>query len=268
MPEHAYYTQYNTSAFDEPFYAGKPMRVLIMASTPRVGSTLLTRGLMSLDAIAATTEFLNPVHRNDFEARWGVLSDHAYLERLMQYRTKANGLFAVKAHYNNFALYEQYLQSYNLDFVFIQRKDRVRQAVSWFKADLTQAWSSEKMPQKQLAESDYSFHAIYIKFEEINTLYQQWEEYFSIHGHIPERIYYEDLDRNYNEVLSHIANTRLGMSVALNSIPATSLTKQCDVLTEYYVSRFHADQKQGKAANKLTRQARLQAWVQKIFCRH
>ncbi|WP_310599626.1 Stf0 family sulfotransferase [Desulfobulbus sp.] len=265
MSGHTYYSQYNKAEFDEPFYAGEPKQVLILASTPRVGSTLLLRGLMSIDAIAASTEFFNPVHRVDFEARWGTLSDKEYLEKLIQHRTKSNGLFAVKAHYNHFSLYEQYLKSFNLHFISIQRKDIVLQAVSWFKGELTESWSSEKVSRKNINESDYDFYAISSKVKEINELYQQWETYYSVNGHTPDRIFYEDIDKNYGDILHNIANNFLSMSISRNSILEPSLKKQRDALTKYYVSKFYNDHKQDKGDVKITRPWRIQAWMQKIF---
>jgi len=267
MSEHAYFSRYNTAEFDEPFYNGRPQRVLIIAFTPRVGSTLLVRGLMSIDAIAASTEYFHPVHRADFEARWGTLSDQAYLEKLMQYRTKTNGLFAVKAHYTHFTLYAPYLESYNLHFISVQRKDRVRQAVSLFKAVNTKAWSSEMAPYKELTESEYDFCTIRDNIEYINSLYEQWEEYYSKNSYMQKRIYYEDMDNDYRGVLFDTANNFLGMSVCRDSIPAPSLKQQRDALTEYYVARFYANLEQNQADNQLPRLGRLQAWYEKFLVR-
>jgi ABC-type polysaccharide/polyol phosphate transport system ATPase subunit/LPS sulfotransferase NodH/SAM-dependent methyltransferase len=241
MPEHTYYFQQNSAEFDEPLYDGRPERVFIIASTPRVGSSLLTRGLMSIGAIAASTEYFNVVHRADFEARWGALSDQDYLENLMRHRTRADGLFSVKAHYNHFALYESYLESYNLHFISIQRNDTVRQAVSWFKGELTTAWSSERTALKKLNESDYNFCAILGKLDEIQRLNDQWEAYFLNNGYTPTRIYYEDIDRDYSGTICDIANNVFCMSICRESIPMPTLKKQRDALTEYYVSRFYAD---------------------------
>jgi LPS sulfotransferase NodH len=236
-----YYSRYNKAEFDELPYDGMPGRVLIIASTPRVGSTLITRGLMSIGAIAASNEFFNSAHRRDFESRWGALSDQDYLNKLMRHRTKAGGLFAVKTHYDQFVSYAPYLEAYNLYFLFLQRHDIVRQAVSWFKGDLTRVWTSEKVSRKKLTESDYDFCAIRDKLEQINRLRDQWEAYYQKNGYSPKRIYYEELDSDYNGVICDVANNFLGMFVGRDSVPSPSLRKQRNALTEYYVSRFYTD---------------------------
>jgi LPS sulfotransferase NodH len=155
----------NSASFDSPEYQGLPKTCVVLASEPRVGSTLLLRALEKSGAVWNSTEFFNPVHRGDYEKRWGQLSPEEYVAMLMRYRTTPQGVFCIKAHFPQFKPMAEYLPDTQIIYVRIQRTDLYRQAISLFKARLTQAWSHGKQAAMELREEDYDFAGIQSSLE-------------------------------------------------------------------------------------------------------
>ncbi|HEX2281963.1 MAG TPA: Stf0 family sulfotransferase, partial [Thermomicrobiales bacterium] len=134
---------------------GKQTCYLVLA-TPRSGSTLLGQGLQASGLAGDPKEFFG--HKMSFwMKRWRTPTLSAYVARLRQVRATPNGVFGAKLLYRQLLhleslarrepdLADQSLPELldrlfpDLHLVWVSREDKVRQAISWFKARQTGVW--------------------------------------------------------------------------------------------------------------------------------
>lgn len=137
----------------------QPPAYLILA-TPRSGSTLLGQGLQASGLAGEPREFFG--HKMAFwMERWRTPTLPAYAARLSQARATPNGVFGAKLLYRQL----QHLESVarqdpeladlpladildrlfpNLHLIWNTRQDKVRQAISWYKARQTGVWGQDQ----------------------------------------------------------------------------------------------------------------------------
>lgn len=120
----------------------------VIASSPRSGSTFLSRSLALTGLMGAPSEVLNPGYDLRFlKNRFRATSPADYIAKLVAHRTSRNGVFGMKAHFQNF---EAFLAEYPplldvlapVTFIYLTREDKVAQAVSMARALQTDQWSS------------------------------------------------------------------------------------------------------------------------------
>src|SRR5262249_16852729 len=123
-----------------------PTTFYVVASTPRSGSTYLCHSLWSTGQMGAPLEYFNyHSHMLQMSAwlRAGGLGQ--YVSRLVACRPSPNGLFGFHSHWHQFVFVRlaQLLRLFpHLRFIYIERKDRLAQAVSYAKALQARQWAS------------------------------------------------------------------------------------------------------------------------------
>lgn len=196
--------------------AGAPVqRRLLIASTPRTGSTLLARMLWATGRAAAPKEYLNPTALRDWAWRragpverrlleliprdgvavWaaarvrsaGFRRDH--LRQVLAHRTDAKGLFALKLH-------AHHARSWWADHPFadgvvvrLVREDVVGQAISWARARATNRWAAHQPDRPFRDRPDAS--AVDRRLEAIEADTRWWDD--TLAGHIVLRLSCEAL---------------------------------------------------------------------------
>ena len=236
-----FYSVFNTEQYDEEEYSGIPEKTVIIASTPRVGSSLLLRGLISTKVIPAATEFFNDVHRTDFSIRWGELSDTDYIHHLYRCRTNKHGIFAVKSHYSQFLRYMDIILRNNCFFIYIERQNKILQAISFFIASLSGSWSSERSPDYAPTEKDYDFYSCYNFLRDIISQNESWCDFFRNIGVSPIYVVYEEFTASYEQTIANIIGSLSGTDIRGEDISAPLLKKQRNELTGIFYERFIND---------------------------
>lgn len=235
-------------------YAGGPFdlkKSVMIAAIPRSGSTLLCLKLWETGVCGAPMEYLNFANRNnDMVPRLGRGDPVVYWNELLRLRTSPNGVFAFKAFIGD---YQQALtQSRDLlplirsdDTLYITRRDKLRQAISYARAYQSGKWFSvgqETSPPLYSKEGiDHAFH--WIRVAEAS-----WEEAFRRKKCIPIRLYYEDLVEDSSAVVRGTLN-RLGLNGSAD-IPSKAIGQidvQRDSLSEEWRRRYLDDTKQDAA---------------------
>jgi trehalose 2-sulfotransferase len=243
-------------------------RVVVIAASPRSGSTLLG-SLLANAHIGVPLEYLNPEVLVEFAARWGVprpslggqvvrlrrllrgeprwkltksmtkRSLLAYLDLLARHRTTPNGVFSMKVidlHLVTMARVEVDFDHWGPapSFVYIERRDRVAQAVSWHRAQQDRAWSSE-VPREASSTLRYDEAAIQRRLDTIDAGRNRWETYFTARSIEPIRVFYEDLDTDYEPV-----TRRLFEELGFPDLPVQPprVQRQRDETNDEWVSRF------------------------------
>ncbi|MHB8241514.1 MAG: Stf0 family sulfotransferase [Solirubrobacteraceae bacterium] len=127
-----------------------------------------------------------------------------------------------------------------LRYVQITRQDKVRQAVSLWKAVQTQAWKQEAGEQSSPAvEPVFSFRAINYLVRELTAHDASWDAYFLGLGYEPLKLTYEELAEDTDGVVRRVL-AHLGIPAPdhLQSA-APRLSVQADEVSELWVERVH-----------------------------
>jgi LPS sulfotransferase NodH len=179
-----------------------------------------------------------------------------YLEWAIEQGTTGNGVFGAKlmwGYLGDFAALLRGIDGYegltipqvltrafpNLRYVRITREDKVRQAVSLWKAVQTQAWRKDQ-PGAPKAQPEFSFRAINFLVRQLTAHDASWDAYFLGLGHEPLTVTYEELAAHtvptVRRVLEHI-----GVDVPDPlDIGGPRLEVQADELSEEWVAKVHA----------------------------
>lgn len=186
---YTYYNKRNSPEYDEAPYVGLPKKLVVLASTPRVGSTVLSRGLSDLGLLPACEEYFQDMNMTDYLARWGDLTKTEYLQMLYAHRTSAAGVFGVKAHFNQI---EPFLGDMpapgNCAFIFMERKNKIMQAVSFYIAYKSGKWHLPAKSGQQTIECEYDFLRIYAFLVDIIDQNNAWIDFFKKHSIQPKPI--------------------------------------------------------------------------------
>lgn len=98
-------------------------------------------------------------------------------------------------------------------FIFLRRRNIVRQAISMEIARRTQRWTSKMPGQGEVSPDDYSFEAIRRHVQSIFAQNDRWERAFGFLGIDPLRLFYEDFSAHLLEETERVASF-LGIDVA------------------------------------------------------
>jgi len=194
---------------------------------------------------------------------WDSSSYADYLVKVTEEGTTANGVFGAKVmwgYFGDFITNLWLIPSYkdltvpdlmstifpNLQYIQVTRLDKVRQAVSLWKAIQTWTWKVEEdhslsIDRAQLPHRKLTFH-----FEAIDHLVQQivadevsWQQYFESSGIQPFTVVYEQLTEAYEETLFKILQY-LNIPIPENLVLAERrMKKQADGLSEEWVQQYH-----------------------------
>jgi trehalose 2-sulfotransferase len=196
---------FNSQKFDS--FAQKPIKNYVICSSPRSGSTLLSKGLISTKYAGLPHEYFNIDHKSDFFNRWKFKSLREYVLQLKKHRVTNNGIFGFKIHYHQFKteFEDDNLDTYfeDLNYIFITRKDKILQGISLLKAMQTGKWSSEF---KSINRSNFSYYYIKKSIEKILLEELNWKKYFEENNINPMIINYEELETKYEESIIKILN--------------------------------------------------------------
>jgi LPS sulfotransferase NodH len=215
--------------------------------------------------------------------RWGVSSFAEFLDRMLLEGTTPNGVFGAKVFWGDyledFLKHVRDLPQYsdrrvsvpalmssifpNLRYVWLTRRDKVRQAVSWWVAFQTRVWAvhdqyedraalhilhstpkkeAEKILKQKLT---YSFEKIDSLVQEIVTREAAWQDYFTEGGIKPFTVVYEDFAESDEASALQILQY-LGIAAPQDLRPRKGiLHKQAGPFTEEFVRRYLKEKKTG-----------------------
>lgn len=180
----------------------QPKRSYFLCSTPRSGSTALCYALQRTGHLGIPDEFISL--RSEF--RWGI-DPELFIAELLSEKVAANGIFGIKAHYQEFmALYlSRYRKQLGrLYFVYLERLDKLGQAISLVKAEQQDWWNTLKAdcPEKQ---ATYNYDSILRALHFILGQEQGWSVFFAANDYKPLRVTYEKFLKDPANTVSSIA---------------------------------------------------------------
>lgn len=194
----------------------KTTKSYAICGVQRSGTTLLCELMKSTKLAGSPAEYFLNWEDGDWAKGHGVQTREAFLQKVLEEGTSSNGVFGIKLMWNyfheslsklkqvpNFADLGDYsaLQKLfpNIQFVWIVRKDKVAQAVSWAIAAQTGIYA-KRQEENQSKLQDPVFDP-----ELIDNLYQMiiagelgWQSFFEGNQIEPLKVTYEDFFDQYS----------------------------------------------------------------------
>jgi LPS sulfotransferase NodH len=185
---------------------------------------------------------------------WSPATYGEYLEWVLAEGTTPNGVFGAKlmwGYLDDFAALVRGIDGFaglpvprllnrafpGLRYVRVTREDKVRQAVSLWKAVQTQAWNSESAVT---AEPRYDAEAIRQLVRQLIAHDASWTGYFTGLGVEPLVVTYEELAEDHEPVVRRVLEHLAVEWPAGHRVPPPRLQVQADAMSEQWVARFNA----------------------------
>jgi LPS sulfotransferase NodH len=222
----------------------------------RTGSYLLCEGLEWTERAGHPREIFCPERRWQYEGEWQLptgIAMEAYLRTAFERGTTANGVFGTKIHYHHLEPLArecgfagepvQVLQQLfpGAKYVHLRRCDRRGQAISWYRAKVTNEWWRIRgVTPSDLTGQVPEFHAPEIRRREFELDRQQqgWERFLAEAGVESITMDYEDLAANYRAEVGRVL-AFIGEEAALvEKLPEPRLVVQADATTEEWRAKM------------------------------
>jgi LPS sulfotransferase NodH len=230
----------------------------LICATPRCGSSLLCDALDNTGVAGHPDEwFWNELGNAE---HWGLAnySYSDYLQAVFQHGSTPNGVFGAKVMWSyaaEIACRMRQIPRYttlnlsdlfdtvfpNLHYIWITRRDTLRQAVSHWKAIQTDVWRTyEDEDRRPTRETVYDFDAIDHLVQEIREHNFAWDRYFTESGISPCTVVYEDFVDRCAATITDILDS-LGIALPPDlRVSHRQLTRQADAQSEEWVQRYLA----------------------------
>ncbi len=220
--------------------SGAPRVRYLLCATPRCGSNLLSIALQQTGIAGVPHEYLNPrlmwgwVRRTGCGVPFDVVD---YLDSIEAVRTTPNGVFGLKAHFYHLPLIWGRDRAGMLDFlgrfdhlILLDRGDKLAQAVSLYRAQVTQIWTSDD--QRYLSAGDPRLtQKVPLRPDLIATALRSiavgeagWASLFASSGKSVARFQYETFSSDVESSVGQLLDI-LGLSASTNG-PQPELRKQ------------------------------------------
>lgn len=236
-----------------------PRTSYFVCATARSGSTLLCDALTSTGIAGRPEEYLvpNPGSRLG-EMSWSEehrrLPLDEYLEHIVSIGTTSNGVFGTKAQvldFDNLAASFGGMPKYagqplmgslerffpNPHWVWVTRRDKIRQAISAAKVLQTGAWNtrSPNSPARRHPPR-FSYALISDQLQLFVEVEAAWASFFARHRIKPMTVVYEDLALDYAGTTTEVLRY-LGLKHS-EPIPAPRIKRQADSVSDEWADKY------------------------------
>ena len=237
----------------------------------RNGSTLLCEGLSATGVAGKPGEHFNLITAGSLAEKYGVSIYEALKQKLWETGSTSNGVFGVKygmrsdgyqMHFEEILRLRHLENRPDLDHeviwsdlfpnckhIYLTRRNKVRQAVSWWKAINDQVWHLQKGQSHEneaaFYEEKYDYDALWTLFKEANLRECAMQAYFSKYKIAPLNLVYEDMVLDFRGTINRILEY---LEIAPANIPEVGfrLEKTSSGSSEEWVQRFRKDLQGGQ----------------------
>jgi LPS sulfotransferase NodH len=230
-----------------------------ICTTPRTGSFLLAEALEGIGIAGKPKEYFDPNFETHWINRLEITAETEYLPKLLQAGTTPNGVFGAKVFWFQFEHLMKKIGRLSgqgqpdiglldrtfpdLRYIFLVRRDKVRQAISYHKAIQTEVWWSipgnpdTPTTPKQEPRFDYAEIERWLTF--LNNQELNWYRYFEQRNLDPLLLVYEDMIEAFEPAVFAVLRY-LGIPVPPGTmVPPPRLAKQADAVSEEWVRKYH-----------------------------
>jgi LPS sulfotransferase NodH len=226
---------------------------------------LLASALWETELCGQPAEYFETDIWQDLEEQWGARDHAEYLRRLVATTSTPNGVFGLKVHWHHMSTAHAFLQppkrpwrrskvnpflllAPQLHFVFLNRRDKVRQAVSMQRAILTQQWGNrlrDARPEPVLPE-EIDFTALRSFAESFKRREANWRAFFARARLTPLELTYEDdLEPGYERAVLQILDTA-GIERPPDLVVQSDYQRQRDDWSEAMVQIYKDFERRGR----------------------
>jgi LPS sulfotransferase NodH len=248
----------------------------VIASTPRSGSSLLAAGLVATRVAGRPEEYFTPDYMGAYKKDLNLPMDCSwpdYLAKVMAFAATENGVRGVKIHWRHVVSLARAL-GFRGDpgqvlemlfpavvFVNIVRADRRAQAISLFRAEVTDEWyrsagSSRTdrhwglyLARSAPGRAAVDLSAVAPTYEQIVEIERSleaeqaaWTDHFRTRRSEVLTVRYEDLDANYRGEIARVLQFLGADPSHAARVPKPPLERQSDHINEHWrrlVDREH-----------------------------
>ncbi len=238
----------------------KPGKSYMVCTTPRSGGLFLCEALGNTGLAGNPGEFLYEGWRPEFCKAWGITAFPDFFRKALEYGSTPNGTFGAKV-INGDGIWGRFIDDLrtlpdakgkdlpvpellhelfpNLHYIWLTRRNKVRQAVSWCRATQTGVFRMRKGErQEPKNEPVFDFESIDLLLQGIVMREAEWQEYFGQCGISPFVIVYEDFVTAYEETVLSILRF-LGIPIPSDLVfKERQMTKQADTLSDDWVREY------------------------------
>ncbi len=244
----------------------KPASALFVCMTPRSGSSFFCEVLKATQSLGNPEEYYTAPDVATLMDRHEAASADVLQTKILNLGTTANGIFSVKLSTGkggfeqlgeilrltstgtdqDKSIYEYYRDAFpDLRCIFLTRRNKIRQAVSWWKAIQTNQWGLRAGEQAASNEDlTYNFDALTTLLQEIVFREAGWQAFFEAMHIKPVTVWYEDLVSDYSSTIQNLLLALEEPDVDI-PVPPTTYRKQEDDLSETWVQRFRKEKQEG-----------------------
>jgi trehalose 2-sulfotransferase len=244
-----------------------------ISTTPRTGSSLLSEALEFTGLAGTPREYFEAEYEKDWFARLGIEGDPDYIEKLTTAGMTSNGVWGAKVHWHQFVHLRSKLRSIrgsrasdlellrgafpDLKYVFLTRRDKIAQAVSYDKAQRTNVWhvvrpggpGAQETAAKPVPFDRERIAHWLTRFAEDES---SWLRYFETIGLEPFEVVYEDFLVNYEPtVLAILRYLNIPIGAELKIVPPR-LHKLADEISEAWALRYRELRPPARRARETT----------------
>ncbi|HEY2770981.1 MAG TPA: Stf0 family sulfotransferase [Solirubrobacteraceae bacterium] len=196
----------------------------------------------------------------------GMSDYHEHLKRTFELGTTPNGVFGTKMmwrhlpelhalagelpEYSGLELYDLLTRLFDEPrYVWVTRRDKVRQAVSLWRALQTRSWRMERERKEgEEATLTYRFEGVDYLVKGLHADDEGWQAYFDQHR-IPvlKVVYEDDLERDPEGTVRSVID-HVGAELDPGWHPAEKMQRQADQLSDEWVAAYHRDAAQAAGA--------------------
>lgn len=191
------------------FHGSADTRIRYMiAAIPRSGSTLLSHLLWKSGVLGAPLEYLNSPLTIYAMRRLGFSEiNTSYWDAIQQIRSSPNGVFGWKMFWANYielaTTRPDFIPHIRADrVVFISRRDKILQAVSYAKANKTGIWFKGARGANDATISEVDIEQAYYS---LIAQERYWDAFFQKAQVVPLRLSYEDICADPVVAVSEVA---------------------------------------------------------------
>jgi trehalose 2-sulfotransferase len=242
----------------------RPAQSYIVWFSQRTGSTVFCRALEDTGIAGKPNELLNVQAPYDLLTEFGVSSYRAAQEKLWELGSTPNAVFGlnVSMHEPHNTAITQQLAKFdgcpcvkmprlriwenvfpNCRHIFMTRRNKVRLAVSWWKAIKSGQFHSYPGAKEgnKCTSADYSFEAIRHLMLDADMREAGMQELFTEAGVTPFTVVYEDFIANYEHTIRAVLDFLEIPERAGVSIPPPYYSRLADALSEEWTERFRKE---------------------------
>lgn len=241
-----------------------PIVTYVICTNPRSGSYLLCDGLASTSLAGRPREWFNLLGEESRLRRWGLDKSKepyaAYLDQVRLRSTTGNGISGIKLHWHQFVDLTKKLANVegfeglttpgmmtkafpNLKYLWLRRRDKARQAISFLLASKTGYWclidwGNATRSEDTIDESDFDPQAVARLEEALAKHDDAWHAYFESNNIAPLIVYYEDLAADYRGTVIRVLKWLGVLDADALAVRPSRLKRQSTTRNEDWLKRY------------------------------